>query len=173
MRSAIVAALTAPGITAADLRVLLVVLELTAGHGKLVDRSVRSDIAERAGVSERTVTRSLTKWSKLRVVIWLPARARGQLGELALCCAPVEKPELLALTRDRWLSRVQPYAGQEEHERETNDDLTRDIGDVPLPPLVPPSTSETPRCHEHNMPFADSGFGTCGRCHREQQSGAA
>jgi DNA-binding transcriptional ArsR family regulator len=170
MRSAIVAALSTPTMTGADFRVMLAVLELTAAHGKLTDRVVRSELADRAGVSARTVTRSLAKFSNMGVVIWRPARARGQLGELTLCRAPVEMPDRLDLTRDRWLSRVQPNARQDEHERETRDDPTRDIGAVPLPPLnhLLTSVGVLPHC-QHGFVFDAKGFSTCNwGCTREQ-----
>lgn len=162
MRNAIVTALSRPGMSAGDLRVMLAVLELTAAHGKLTDRVVRSEIADRANVSERTVTRSLGKFSNLGIVVWRPARARGQFGELTLCCAPVDIPEWLPLTRDRWLSRVQPNARQDEREPGTKPDPTRDIGDVPQPPLDhrPTSVGKFPSC-EHGFVFDAYGFGTC------------
>jgi hypothetical protein len=152
MRSAIVAALTLPGLFDADRRVLLAVLELTAAHGKLSDRVCRAEIAKRAGVSERSVTRSLAKWERFGVIVWRPARAKGQFGELSLCCAPVDIPECSPLTRDTWMSRVQP-------QRETPEDPTRDTSapnaghlDVSLPPN-----------NLHLPPRADSGHGYVSR----------
>jgi hypothetical protein len=180
MRSAIATALSMTGVTAGELRVLMAVLELTAAHGKLTDRVLRAVIADRAGVSERTVTRALKKWRDLGVITWRPARALGDFGELTLCRAPVDKPEFVPMTRDKWVSRVQPQP-------ETDDDATRDKSardsghlDVSLPPynhhLPPPADAghsfvsgsgwmkskraKLPTC-EHGFVFSQSGYCGC------------
>jgi hypothetical protein len=180
MRNAITMATSMPGITDGDLRVLVAVLELTAGHGKLTDHVIRKELAERAGVSERTATRGLKKWDDLGVIVWRPARALGQLGELTLCCAPVDKPECVPLTRDKWLSRVQPQPETDDHA--TRDKSARDSGQssVSQPPYnhhLPPEDDagqsfvsgsgwvrsrlgKLPHC-EHGFVFSESGYCAC------------
>jgi hypothetical protein len=147
MRGAIVKMLHMPNITFADFRVGMVVLELTAGHSKFADNVARAELARRAGVSERTVTRSLQKFAAVPMLEWRPARAKGQLGTLILSRVDaVDIPELPGLTRDIWLSRVQPNPRQDDDERETNERSTRDTGDVPVPPSNPhsPPREESP-----------------------------
>lgn len=86
MRHAIHAALalTDPPLSAAQHRVLLVALELTASWRKMDDRVVRKVIAQRADVSEKTVSRSLKRFDQEGVLGWKPAKAAGQLGTLSL-----------------------------------------------------------------------------------------
>jgi hypothetical protein len=168
MRHFFAAVLSDPTLTPADLRVAMAVVELTAAHGKFRDLVVRREIADRADVSERTVTRAVKKFAERKLVIWNPARAKGQFSELILCHAPPDKPEQVNLTRDRWLSRVQPTtayeretngcpastpnARQSETRRETSGDATRDLGDGSLPPLdhhLPPREARCDAVIDH------------------------
>jgi hypothetical protein len=48
------------------------------------DRTVRSEIARQASVSERTASRALARLHDLGAIEWQPSRARGQLGLLSL-----------------------------------------------------------------------------------------
>jgi Winged helix-turn-helix DNA-binding len=108
MRNAIVAMSCLPGITKNDLKVGLVILELTAGHGKLKDRISRSEIARRAGVSERAVTRAMPKFAEAGIIEWTPARAAGHLSTIRLRKAGEIMPNIPGLEHEVWLSRVQP-----------------------------------------------------------------
>src|SRR4051794_33768188 len=104
MRNAIFALTAMPNASEGDLRVGLVVLELTAGHDKLRDAVSRGEIARRANVSERTATRSLAKLEAAGIVEWKPARARGQLGSLRLRRAGEASLVVPPSTRDTYLS---------------------------------------------------------------------
>jgi hypothetical protein len=131
--------------SAADLRVGMVVLELTGAQRKLSDSTTRAAIARYAGVSERTVTRSLKRMVDAGLIEWVPARGPGLLGTLRLLEPETSGcPAFPNMTRDTWMSRVQPMvddnAGQQDDERETNPPRTRDTLGVPLPAFYPRST---------------------------------
>lgn len=82
-----------PPLSPATLRVLLAVLRFTVGYARVDDRVVRSVIAKSAGVSPRTVSRSLGQLAGIGAIVWEPARSgRGDwrdrplphLGRIAL-----------------------------------------------------------------------------------------
>src|SRR5437016_2043324 len=108
MRNAIVVMTCLPGITKSDLKVAIVILELTAGHGKLRDRITRAEIARRAGVSERSVTRAVKKFAEAGIIEWTPAKAEGYLSTIRLRNAGEMMPDILGLDHEVWMSRVQP-----------------------------------------------------------------
>ena len=143
MRNAIAIMTYLPDLTKNDLKIGLVILELTAGHGKLQDRICRSEIARRAGVSERAVSRAMPKFAAAGIIEWSPAKAAGQLSTLRLRKAGEIMPNIPGLDHEVWLKRVQPTSevahssegtrdktvpttGENETARGTKDDLTRD-----------------------------------------------
>ena len=148
-RALIVAATTADGFGPVALRVVLVVIELTATWRRLSDQVSRAQIATRATCTEKTVTRTLARLEQLGLIVWHPARARGQLGTLSLVEPTNEPPKGLAITRDMWMSRVQPQNSGHlnvsgHYEPGTSGARTRDIErsnpghrGVPLPTRDP------------------------------------
>src|SRR5207248_1140845 len=97
MRNLIVVMMHLPRVTKSDLKVGMVILELTAGHGKLLDRTCRSEIARRAGVSEKTVTRALKKFGEAGIIEWSPAVGPGHLGTIRIRKAGEVMPDLPGL----------------------------------------------------------------------------
>lgn len=136
MRNAIVVMCCLPEITKSDLKVGMVILELTAGHGKLKDRISRSEIARRTGVSgkpvsEKTVTRALKKFAAAGIIEWSPAKAAGQLSMIRLRKAGEIMPNIPGLEHEVWLKRVQPTSELPPQTGPTRDKTQAAAGEEP------------------------------------------
>jgi Crp-like helix-turn-helix domain len=124
------------------LRVVLVVIELTAAYGKLTDQVSRSVIAEHANVTERTVTRTLQRLADQGLIRWAPARARGQLGVLEL----VEQPDDNILERETPRSPASPVDNDRTRDTQMSH-VPHRTRDTEAPNARHGGTErETPRC---------------------------
>lgn len=90
-RPAIAAVLADPAATEGELRVLLAIVHEVALFSRLSDHVTRQRLADLAGVSERTVSRAVTRLVEAGAVEWRPGR-RGVASVVAFPAGHLDVP---------------------------------------------------------------------------------
>lgn len=126
MRQAIQRALADPSLPPGHMRVLLAVLEVAASWSRMSEKITRPQIAERARVSEKTVTRAMKRLEALGVLRWLPSTTRGEPSVVALLSASAAEttghPDVPPNTETTGHPDVPPYERSTEKEEDAGAD---------------------------------------------------